>query len=176
MPVMALTVTRDWPLLGGLLLGVPYAAAMSAVAGFLLLMSSSLVRDIYQRNLNPDVSPKAVKRITYLITAVVGVLVTIASLWPPRFLQYLIIFTGAGMACTFLGPTVLALYWRRATRTGALASLVCGFLTVGILWLLGIWGLGKEGVTGPAGEPFAPVYLFGLDPLIHGLILSFAAG
>jgi Na+/pantothenate symporter len=176
MPAMALNLTADWPLLGGLLLGAPYAAAMSAVAGFLLLMSSSLVRDIYQRNINPNVSPATVKRITYLTTAVVGVLVTVASLWPPRFLQYLIIFTGAGMACTFLGPTVLALYWRRATRAGALASLVSGFLTVGILWLLGIGGVGKAGLTGPAGEPFAPLYLLGLDPLIYGLVLSFAAG
>src|SRR5262249_11141440 len=112
MPVMALTVTRDWPLLGGLILAAPYAAAMSAVAGFLLLMSSSLVRDIYQRNVNPDVSPRAVRWISYGTTAVVGIIVTGGALRPPRYLQYLIIFTGAGMGCTFLAPTVLALYWR----------------------------------------------------------------
>ena len=57
---------------GGLILAAPYAAAMSAVAGFLLLMSSSLVRDIYQRNINPSVSPRAVSRISYATTAVVG--------------------------------------------------------------------------------------------------------
>src|SRR5262249_18620103 len=34
MPAMALGVTEDWPLLGGLILAAPYAAAMSAVAGF----------------------------------------------------------------------------------------------------------------------------------------------
>src|SRR5262245_7409369 len=38
MPVMALAVTRDWPVVGGLILAAPYAAAMSAVAGFLLLI------------------------------------------------------------------------------------------------------------------------------------------
>src|SRR5262249_43669393 len=176
MPVMALTVTRDWPLLGGLILAAPYAAAMSAVAGFLLLMSSSLVRDIYQRNINPDVSPRQVRRITYLTTAVVGIIVTLAALWPPDFLQYLIIFTGAGMAFTYLAPTVLALYWRGATRQGALAALLTGFLSVAILWGLGVMGIGKAGLTGPAGRQFAPVYLLGLDPLIHGLVLSFAAG
>src|SRR5207253_890124 len=32
MPAMALAVTQDWPLLGGLILAAPYAAAMSAVA------------------------------------------------------------------------------------------------------------------------------------------------
>jgi sodium/pantothenate symporter len=176
MPAMALRMTDHLPLLGGLILAAPYAAAMSAVAGYLLLMSSSLVRDIYQRNFNPDVSPRTVRRITYLTTAVVGVIVTVASLWPPPFLQYLIIFTGAGMACTFLGPTVLALYWRRATRPGALASLLAGFLGLTIPWVLGICGLGKVGMSGASAQRWAPYYLFGLDPLVYGLLLSFAAG
>jgi SSS family solute:Na+ symporter/sodium/pantothenate symporter len=176
MPAMAINLTARWPLLGGVILAAPYSAAMSAVAGFLLLMSSSLVRDIYQRNINPDVSPRTVRKITYLTTAVVGIVVTLAALWPPDFLQYLIIFTGAGMACTYLGPVVLALYWRRATRAGALTALVSGFATVGLLWLLGVMGIGKGGRGGPAAQTFAPVYLFGLDPVVYGLLVSFALG
>jgi sodium/pantothenate symporter len=176
MPVMTQTVTADWPLLGGLILAAPYAAAMSAVAGFLLLMSSSIVRDIYQRNFNPDISARDVKKVSYLTTAAVGIVVTIASLWPPRFLQYLVLFTTAGMACTFLAPTVLCLYWRRATRAGALAALIGGFMTLSTLWGLGMMGIGKEGKTGPAGERFAPVYILDLDPVIYGLLVSFALG
>ena len=34
----------------------------------------------------------------------------------------------------------------------------------------------KEGATGPAAEDFAPLYLFGLDPIIHGLVVSFGLG
>jgi SSS family solute:Na+ symporter/sodium/pantothenate symporter len=176
MPATALRLTANWPLVGGLILAAPYAAAMSAVAGYLLLMSSSLVRDIYQRNINPSVSPRLVRGVTYGTTAVVGVIVTAAAFWPPRFLQYLIIFTGSGMACTYLGPTVLALYWRRATRAGALASLVGGFFTVLALWCLGYLGVGKTGLTGPAGERFAPYSPLGLDPVIYGLLVSFALG
>jgi hypothetical protein len=37
-------------------------------------------------------------------------------------------------------------------------------------------GIGKEGAAGAASTPFAPVYLFGLDPVLYGLFLSFAAG
>lgn len=176
MPATALRLTADWPLLGGLLLAAPYAAAMSAVAGYLLLMSSSLVRDIYQRNINPTVSPRLVRGVTYATTVVVGIIVTAAAFWPPRFLQYLIIFTGSGMACTYLGPTVLALYWRRATRAGAVASLLGGFVTVLFFWFLGYCGFGKAGLTGPAAERFAPFCPLGLDPLIYGLCVSFALG
>jgi sodium/pantothenate symporter len=176
MPAMALTLTQDWPMLGGVILAAPYAAAMSAVAGFLLLMSSSLVRDIYQRNWNPAISPRAAKVITYGTTAVVGIIVTLAALHPPRFLQHLIIFTTGGMACTFLAPTVLALYSPRSTKTGALAAMIGGFVTVMILYVLGWNGIGKQGLTGPAKQDIAPVYLFGLDPLVYGMLVSFALG
>jgi SSS family solute:Na+ symporter/sodium/pantothenate symporter len=176
MPIMALTVTQDWPLLGGLILAAPYAAAMSAVAGFLLLMSSSLVRDIYQRNINPSVSPRLVRWVSYGTTAVVGVIVTLAALRPPQYLQQIIVFTGAGMGCTFLAPTVLGLYWRRATRAGALAALLGGFGTVAVLNVLGWMQIGKANLRGPLADPFAPLYLFGLDPLIHGLVVSFGLG
>jgi SSS family solute:Na+ symporter/sodium/pantothenate symporter len=176
MPAMALTLTQDWPMLGGVILAAPYAAAMSAVAGFLLLMSSSLVRDIYQRNWNPLVSQRKVKWITYGTTAVVGIIVTAAALQPPRFLQHLIIFTTGGMACTFLAPTVLALYVPRATKAGALTAMISGFVTVMIFYVLGWEGVGKEGLTGPAAQGVAPVYLFGLDPLVYGMIVSFVLG
>jgi len=176
MPAMALTLTQDWPMLGGVILAAPYAAAMSAVAGFLLLMSSSLVRDIYQRNWNPSISPRAVKMITYGTTAVVGIIVTFAALRPPRFLQFLIIFTTVGMACTFLAPTVLALYSPRATKAGALAAMTGGFVTVMGLYILGWFGISKQGLTGPAKEDVAPVYLFGLDPLVYGMVVSLVLG
>jgi sodium/pantothenate symporter len=176
MPTMALELTKEWPLLGGLILAAPYAAAMSAVAGFLLLMSSSLVRDIYQRSINPKVSPKIIRRISYGTTAVVGVIVTLGALQPPHFLQAIIIFTGAGMGCTFLAPTVLALFWRRATRAGALAAMVGGFGSVLTLYVLGWLGVGKAGLAGWAADPFQPVYLFGLDPLLYGLMASFGLG
>ena len=58
MPQMAVTLTSDigqgW--LAGLLVAAPFAAVMSTVDSFLLMISSALVRDIYQRNINPDVS------------------------------------------------------------------------------------------------------------------------
>jgi sodium/pantothenate symporter len=173
MPAVALRLTEDWPVLGGLILAAPYAAAMSAVAGFLLLMSSSLVRDLYQRNINPNVSERGIKCVSYGTTAVVGVLVTVLALRPPHYLQYLIICTTSGMACTFLAPTVLGLYWRRATRAGALAGLVGGFGTVTALYVLGWLGVGKEGKSGPAAQDFAPVYLLSLDPVLWGLLISF---
>jgi sodium/pantothenate symporter len=176
MPAMALALTEDYPLIGGLILAAPYAAAMSAVAGFLLLMSSSLVRDIYQRSINPTVSRRLIRGVSYGTTAVVGAIVTFGALQPPRFLQAIIVFTGAGMASTFLAPVALALYFKRATRPGALAAMIGGFSAVAVLYVLGWQGVGKEGASGVAADKFSPLYLLGLDPLLWGLAASFGLG
>jgi hypothetical protein len=49
-------------------------------------------------------------------------------------------------------------------------------VTVMTLYVLGWRGIGKEGLTGPAAQDIAPVYLFGLDPLVYGMLVSFALG
>src|SRR5262249_26964660 len=119
----AMTRYLAHPLVAGLLLAAPYAAIMSTVAAFLLMISSSLVRDLYERTINPllfrtKVKEKTIKWMSYLITAGVGLLVMVLALKPPAFLQYIIVFTGTGQGASFLFPMLLALYWRRATRQG----------------------------------------------------------
>ncbi|MBM4070878.1 MAG: hypothetical protein FJ271_18285 [Planctomycetes bacterium] len=135
MPAMARHLAH--PLVAGLLLAAPYAAIMSTVAAFLLMISSSLVRDLYQRVINPNVSERTLKISSYVITALVGVGVMIGALNPPRFLQYVIVFTGSAMGCAFLVPMLLTLYWKRATRSGILAGMLGGFFAVVSLYVLG---------------------------------------
>lgn len=210
-PVMARHLAH--PLVAGLLLAAPYAAIMSTVAAFLLLISSSLVRDLYQRTINPDVSPRAIKVASYLATSLVGVVVLIGALNPPAYLQYLIIFTGAGQGCAFLVPMLLTLYWRRATKAGVLAGMLGGFVVLFGLYVLG-WLDSRSrtaleayeaprpatvaGTEAPAppewavllrenlawfpgwGEerpdPFNPLFVGGVDPLVWGLAASLLLG
>jgi Na+/proline symporter len=172
------------PLVAGMLLAAPYAAIMSTVAAFLLMISSSLVRDLYQRSINPRASDRAMKRASYLVTGLVGLVVLGGAINPPNYLQYIIVFTGTGMGCAFLMPMLLALYWRRATRQGVLAGMVGGFLIVLVLYVLGWrdsytqapalrsalgWG---PGWGEPRPDSFAPLYAGGLDPVAWGMLGS----
>ncbi len=166
MPEMARRLAPH-PLIAGLLLASPYAAVMSAVAAFLLIISSSLARDVYQRSINPNVSAKTMKAVSYTVTIAVGAGVMIAALKPPDFLQYLVIFTGTGQSCSFLFPMLACLYWKRATKPGILAGMLGGGLTVFMLYLIG-WTVGGGG----RHDKFAPYYLLGFDPLVWGLSLS----
>ncbi|MCI0464701.1 MAG: hypothetical protein L0Z62_47870 [Gemmataceae bacterium] len=140
MPEMTRKVTAGLPggpFWAGLLLAAPYAAIMSTVAAFLLMISSSLVRDLYQRVINPRASNRAIKVGSYLVTGLIGVIVMIGALNPPNFLQYIIVFSGTGLGCSFLVPMLLTLYSKRATRAGVIAAMLGGALTVASLYVLG---------------------------------------
>lgn len=184
MPAMARFLAPH-PTVAGLLLAAPYAAIMSTVAAFLLMISSSLVRDLYQRTINPAVSDRGMKFASYLITGLVGLIVMIGALNPPDFLQYIIVFTGTGQGCAFLVPMLLALYWPRATRQGILASMLGGFAVVFLLYVLG-WAqsagwMGSEwswipGWDAPRPTAFSAIYLGHVDTLIWGLLASIILG
>lgn len=195
MPAMARYLTRDQVWVGGLLLAAPYAAIMSTVAAFLLMISSSLVRDLWQRTINPNASDRTMKVASYVITALVGILVAIFAMNPPGFLQYIIVFTGSGQGCAFLVPMALTLYWRRATRTGMLASMLGGFGVLFGLYVLGwleaasqkpgasetilSWANQMKILPGWGSErhdSFAPLYMGGVDPLVWGLLASLVLG
>lgn len=166
MPEMASLLTEmiRMPWLAGILVAAPFAAVMSTMDSFLLMISSAFVRDIYQRS-NPDASEKTIKKITYVTTLVVGIVAMVVAINPPRFLQDLIIFTGGGLSTTFLAPIFLSLYWKRANSTGALAGMIAGFSYHCISYLVGYLATGK----------FQTWYLLGFDPFIPGTILSLLA-
>ncbi len=122
--------------LAGFLLAAPYAAIMSTVAAYLLIVSSSLVRDIYQRFLNPEASMATVKRLSYGVTTLVGVVAFCGALRPPEFLQKIIVFSTEGLGVTLLAPVALGLYWRGTTAMGSLLGITTGLIChLGLYWL-----------------------------------------
>jgi len=167
MPAMAehLTTAAGWPWLAGLLVAAPFAAVMSTVDSFLLMISSAVVRDVYQRHLNPRASEATIRRLTYTVTLLVGVAAVLGALHPPRYLQDIIVYTASGLASCFLVPMALGLYWPRLTTAGATAGMLGGFAVH-----LGLYGAGFA-VYGR----FQAVQIAGLDPLIPGLIASLVA-
>ncbi len=164
MPEMAkaLTLAMNMPWLAGLLVAAPFAAVMSTMDSFLLMISSALVRDVYQRNINPDAPEKTIKRLTYVVTVVVGLTAMLAAVSPPQFLQDIIVFTGSGLSTSFLAPVSLALYWPRFNRQGAIAGMLSGFLTHMLLYTVGFFESGE----------LEPLQLFGFHPFMVGALAS----
>ncbi|MDP6466650.1 MAG: hypothetical protein QF918_02865 [Pirellulaceae bacterium] len=166
MPAMAVFLSEQagiaW--LAGLLVAAPFAAVMSTVDSFLLMISSALVRDIYQRNINPAAEEKAIKRLCYLFTLIVGTAAMIGAINPPQFLQDIIVYVGSGLAACFLAPMVYALYWPRANSQGCMAGMLGGFAAHLSLYFGGIFANGSF---------FRPYRIMNFDPIIFGLLVSF---
>jgi len=166
MPQMVVTLTanigQSW--LAGLLVAAPFAAVMSTVDSFLLMISSALVRDIYQRNINPEASERRLKHLSYACTLAVGTAAMLGAVNPPQFLQDLIVYTGSGLAACFLGPMVFALYWPRANVVGCMSGMAAGFLAHLAMYVGGIFANGSF---------FRPYQLFNFNPIIVGLVVSF---
>jgi sodium/pantothenate symporter len=166
MPEMALYSTGRMgvPWLAGFLLAAPFAAVMSSVDSFLLLVASSLVRDIYQRCV-PTASERLLKKVTYLCTIAVGILAMGGALHPPQYLQKIIVDASGYLSSSLLAPVALALYWRRLNATGAIAGMLAGSVTFGLF------------STGAAGQiPLLHrLHALNYGPLVWALLASLAA-
>ncbi len=136
MPLLALKVLP--PFVAGVFLAGPMAGVMSTIDSQLILASSTIVKDLYVNYIHPkfhktEVQQTTVRRLSFTVTAILGVIVFMAALCPPNLIVWINIFAFGGMQATFLWPLVLGLYWKRANRQGAVASIVFG---VGIYMIL----------------------------------------
>ena len=164
MPAFAAQLTRDAgiPWLAGLLVAAPFAAVMSSVDSFLLVVSSAVVRDIYQQHVDRKAPEKMIKILSYSVTVIVGVLAVLCVLNPPEYLQDLIVFATGGLAACFLIPMLLSLYWPRMTSSATIAAMLGG---TGMHMGLTCWGYIENG-------KFQAYSFLGVNPFIWDLVGS----
>ncbi|MCS0669770.1 sodium/pantothenate symporter [Cytobacillus firmus] len=124
MPMIAMEVLPPW--LAGIVLAAPMAAIMSTVDSLLLLVSSAIVKDVYINYIKPDAKEAAIKKLSFAVTALLGILVCIMALSPPDLLIWLNLFSFGGLEAAFIWPVVLGLYWAKGNRYGAVASMIAG--------------------------------------------------
>ncbi|GAA0312214.1 sodium/proline symporter PutP [Psychrobacter aestuarii] len=124
------------PLVSGFLLAAILAAIMSTISSQLLVVSSSLTKDVYQLFFDreaPEARQVLVGRISVIVVAVVSILLASD---PNSSVLDLVSNAWAGFGAAF-GPLVIfSLTWRRMNRNGAVAGMVVGALTV-IIWIYG---------------------------------------
>ncbi|TCP28772.1 sodium/pantothenate symporter [Scopulibacillus darangshiensis] len=127
MPLLAIKVLPAW--VAGVVLSAPMAAIMSTVNALLLLVSSSIIKDVYLNYIKQNASHQRVKRLSMGITGIVGVLVLIMAIKPPDLLIWLNLFAFGGLEAAFIWPVVMGLYWKRGNAYGALTSIIVGVVS-----------------------------------------------
>ena len=124
MPLVAQEVLPNW--LTGIVLAAPMAAIMTTVNSLLLLVSSTIVKDVYLNYFEPEASEQKVRRLSMGITTILGIIVILLSLNPPDLIIWLNLFSMGGLEATFIWPIVLGLYWKKGNKYGAIASMIVG--------------------------------------------------
>ncbi|RKL67113.1 sodium/panthothenate symporter [Salipaludibacillus neizhouensis] len=131
-PLIALEVLPGW--LAGLVLAAPLAAMMSTVDSLLLLVSSSIVKDVYINYMKPKATYSHVKKVSMGVTAFLGIIVFLLAINPPELLIYLNLFAFGGLEAAFIWPIVLGLYWKYSNKYGAIASMITGLVSYIIIF------------------------------------------
>ena len=113
-------------LIAGLILAGILASTMSTADSQLLAASSSVSENLLQSVLGLKISKKSgilAARLTLLVIALIGMVIA----WDPNSSIFGIVsFAWAGFGAAFGPVMLLALFWRRSNRWGAITGMICG--------------------------------------------------
>ncbi len=132
MPQLANDLLPQW--LAGIFISGAIAAMMSTADSQLLVITSSVIEDVYHKTLGNDtVTEKKLLRLSRIITIAVGAIGFIISITSQELVFALVSYAWAGLGSSF-GPTLLlTLWWKKTTAKGVLAGMITGTL-VTIVW------------------------------------------
>ncbi len=121
---------------------VVLSAIMSTIDSLLVVASSAITRDFYQQIFNPDLKDEdlaGISRFVTLALAIVSLIIALVVSYysPTRTIFWFVIFGWSGIAATFCPVIILSLFWKKYNISGALASMISGFLCVPIFKFLG---------------------------------------
>lgn len=159
------------PWVVGLVAAGGLAAALSTAAGLLLVIGAAISHDFYYRMYNP----KATEKQRMLISRImIGVAIACAGYFgvkPPAFVAQVVAFAFGLAASSFFPIIIMGIFWKRATKEGAIAGMICGigFTAFYILqvnfWKVPPWffNISAEGI-GTVGMliNFAVIYIVSL--------------
>jgi len=134
--VLALVLGQVMPtIIIGIYIAAVLSAVMSTVDSLLVVASSAVTRDFYQKILNPQVDESKLMALSKKVTITLAILALVVALAvsvlsPTRTVFWFVIFGWSGIAATFCPVIILTIFWKDLTEKGAIASMVTGFLCI----------------------------------------------
>jgi len=127
------------PWLAGVMLAAILSAIMSTIDSQLLVSSSALTEDFYQKALRTSATEREIIMVGRICVVIISVIALVMALtWDETILK-IVAYAWGGLGAAF-GPVVLcALFSRRTGWQAALAGMASGTVVV-VLWKLLGWG------------------------------------
>ena len=121
--------------LGAIMMTTIVGIIISTADSYLLVPATTLMRDIYLNYINPNADEKKIVFLSRVLVLILGIVAYIVSLGFAKsagfFERALYAYTIYGAAIT--PSLVAALFWKGATKQGAIASILTGTVTT-LLW------------------------------------------
>jgi len=121
--------------LGAMMMTTIVGIIISTADSFLLVPATTLMRDVYLNYINPKANEKKIVLLSRVLVLGLGIIAYIVSLGFAKssgfFERALYAYTIYGAAIT--PSLVAALFWKRATKEGAVVSILTGTVTT-LLW------------------------------------------
>lgn len=147
------------PFAAGIMMAGILAATVSSSDSYLLIAASAFAKNLYQGMVRKDAQDFEIMRVSKITLLIITLLAMALALDEHSVIFTIVSFAWAGFGATF-GPLMLAsLFWRSATREGALAGLLTGGISV-FVWKIFLKPLGG---------------IFGIYELLPAFLLSLFA-
>lgn len=132
LPTMIIELFPPW--IAGLLMAAIMAAIITTADSQLLVITSSVSEDIFNKALGKKLTDRQlirVSRITVIVSGVIGMLIALFS----DSLVYLIVsWAWSGVGGTLSPAILLTFFWKRYSSTGVIATIISGFVFT-VLWI-----------------------------------------
>jgi len=123
------------PFIGAVMMTTIVGIIISTADSYLLVPTTTLMRDIYLNYFNEDANQKKIVFLSRVLVVVLGIIAYVVSLGFAKsagfFERALYAYTIYGAAIT--PSLVAALFWKEATKEGAITSIFVGTITT-LLW------------------------------------------
>jgi cation/acetate symporter len=139
--------------ISGLVAAGALAAALSTADGLLLTIASALSHDVYYKVFRPHATTQWRLVVSKTILLVAAVLAAMVASQKPATILFMVAWAFSLAGAAFFPALVLGIFWKRASRAGAVSGMVIGLLVTmyymvrvqfdTIPWL-GIHGIGME--------------------------------
>ncbi|MEB2783367.1 sodium:solute symporter family protein [Algoriphagus persicinus] len=117
----------------GLVAAGAMAAALSTAAGLLLVISTSVSRDLF-KTFRPDISDKKELRIARIAAAGAVLLAGYFGINPPGFVAQVVAFAFGLAAASFFPVIIMGIFSTRINKEGAISGMITGLVfTIGYI-------------------------------------------
>ncbi len=132
----------------GLVAAGGLAAALSTADGLLLTIANALSHDLYYKMIDPSASTKFRVTLSKVLLVVVAIAAATVTSLKPGDILFLVGAAFSLAASAFFPPLVVGVFWKRATKWGAITGMIVGLGCLRLLHVANLSILHQHGCAG----------------------------